>query len=333
MVTEARQSPSVVREQLKRNAPLMTELAARFRAHPPRVIATIARGSSDNAATYAQYLLETRLGVLTTSSAPSVSSVYGASPDMEGTLVLAISQSGRSPDLLAASRSAQEAGATVVAIVNDESSPLSELALAIIPVGAGTELSVAATKSFIATLTAIAQFTATWSDDSSLLAALDQLPETLAAAWELDWSDAVEPLAAAEHLFVVGRGLNFGIAQEAALKFKETCGLHAEAFSTAEVQHGPMTLVGRDFPVLAFFPDDDARTGVEESVSAFRKQGATVLAVGGRGEGALPIVDCHPLLLPIAQIQAFYRMLDEVAARRGRNPDAPPYLAKVTETL
>ena len=163
---------------------------------------------------------------------------------------------------------------------------------------------------------------------------LNDLPDWLTLAWQLDWSAAIEPLAAAEHLFVVGRGLNFGVAQEAALKFKETCGLHAEAFSAAEVQHGPMTLVGPNFPVLVFLPDDDARAGVEDCVAAFREQGAMVLTVGGSGEGALPIIDCHPLLLPIVQAQAFYRMLDEVAALRGpQTPTLLPHLAKVTETL
>jgi glucosamine--fructose-6-phosphate aminotransferase (isomerizing) len=333
MVTEAGESPSVVARQLKRNEPLIAALADRLRTDVPRAVATIARGSSDNAATYARYLLETQLGVLTASSPPSVSSVYGAQPGMQDMLVLTLSQSGRSPDLLAASRGAQDAGATLVAIVNDETSPLAELASAVIPVGAGPERSVAATKSFIGTLTAIAQLTAAWSGDGSLSAGLEQLPERLSAAWQLDWSAAIEPLSAAEHLFVVGRGLNFGIAQEAALKFKETCALHAEAFSAAEVQHGPMTLVGRNFPVLAFLPNDDARAGVEDSVEAFRKHGATVLTVGGSGDEALPIVDCHPVLLPIVQVQAFYRMLDRVAARRGHNPDAPRHLAKVTETL
>jgi glucosamine--fructose-6-phosphate aminotransferase (isomerizing) len=273
------------------------------------------------------------MGVLTASSPPSVSSVYGARSDMTGILVLALSQSGRSPDLLAASRAAQQAGGTVVALVNDESSPLADLASAVIPIRAGPERSVAATKSFVATLSAIAQLTAAWSSDECLLAALKNLPEALAAAWALDWSSAVETLVAAEHLFVVGRGPNFATAQEAALKFKETCGLHAEAFSAAEIRHGPMALIGRNFPVLVFLPEDDARAGVEEAVVAFRRQGATVLTVGGCGEAALPIVRCHPLLLPIVQAHAFYRMLDTVAARRGRDPDAPPHLAKVTETL
>ena len=333
MVIEACESPSIVAKQFKRNSPLIADLAEQLRIAPPRAVATIARGSSDNAATFARYLIETQLGVLTASSPPSVSSVYGAQPDMRDTLVLAISQSGRSPDLLAAASAARDAGANLVAIVNDETSPLGELASALIPVGAGPERSIAATKSFIATLSAIVQLIAAWSGDRSIEAALDELPAMLAAAWDLDWSEAIEPLAAAEHLFVVGRGLNFGIAQEAALKFKETCALHAEAFSAAEVQHGPMTLVGRNFPVLVFLPDDSARAGVDASVSAFRKQGATVLTVGGSGKGALPIIDCHPLLLPFVQIQAFYHMLDKVAARRGRNPDAPPHLTKVTETL
>jgi glutamine---fructose-6-phosphate transaminase (isomerizing) len=333
MLTEALQSPSVVADQLRQNRPLIASLTERLRADPPKAVVTIARGSSDNAATYARYALETQVGILTASSPPSVSSVYGTRPDMTGMLVLALSQSGRSPDLLAASRAAQEAGGTVVALVNDETSPLAGLASAVVPVRAGPERSVAATKSFVATLSAIAQLTGAWSSDESLLAGLEDLPDALAAASALDWSSAVETLVAAEHLFVVGRGPNFAIAQEAALKFKETCGLHAEAFSAAEIRHGPMTLIGPNFPVFAFLPGDDARAGVEETVCAFRRQGATVLTVGGRGDAALPILDCHPLLLPIVQAQAFYRMLDMVAARRGCDPDAPPHLAKVTETL
>ena len=333
MMKEAGEAPAIVASQLARNAQLSAELGELLRTRPPRAVATIARGSSDNAATYARYLLETKLGVLTASSAPSVSSVYGVRPDMTDVLVLALSQSGRSPDLLAASHAALDAGAMLAAIVNDESSPLAELAPAVIPIGAGAELSVAATKSFIATLAAVAQLAAQWSGDEELGNALLELPDALAAAWTLDWSVAVEALAAADNLFVVGRGLNLGIAQEAALKFKETCGIHAEAFSAAEVRHGPITLVGRNFPVLVFLPEDDARAGVEESVRLLRSLGGEVLTVGGSGEGALPLVNCHPLLLPIVAAQAFYRMLDAVAQCRGRNPDAPPHLGKVTETL
>ncbi len=333
MFAEAGEAPALVAAQLARNAAVMMTLAASLRARPPRVVATIARGSSDNAATYARYLLEMRLGVLTASAPPSVSSVYGAALGMADTLVLALSQSGRSPDLLAAAAAAARAGARVVALVNDETAPLAELAEVTIPLAAGAERSVAATKSFVAALSAIAQLVACWSEDEDLRAALDALPATLASAWALDWSAALPPLRHADHLYVVGRGPGFAIAQEAALKFKETCGLHAEAFSTAEIRHGPMALVGAGFPVLAFLPTDETRAGVEETVAVLRAQGATVLTVGGAGEDALPMIECHPLLLPIAQVQALYRLADALAALRDHDPDAPPHLAKVTETL
>uniref|UniRef100_UPI0035CB46A6 SIS domain-containing protein n=1 Tax=uncultured Sphingomonas sp. TaxID=158754 RepID=UPI0035CB46A6 len=333
MFAEAAEAPAAVAAQLVRNAPVIGTLAASLRAQPPRTVVTIARGSSDNAATYARYLCETRLGVLTASAPPSVSSVYGAALDMADTLVLALSQSGRSPDLLAAAEAAARAGGRVVALVNDETAPLAALAEVTIPLAAGPERSVAATKSFITALSAIAQLVADWSEDESLRAGLDALPATLDAAWQLDWSAATPLLAKADHLYVLGRGPGFAVAQEAALKFKETCGLHAEAFSAAEVRHGPMALVGADFPVLAFLPSDASRAGMDETVAALRAQGATVLTVGGSGGDALPIVECHPLLLPIAQTQAVYRMMDALSAARGHDPDAPPHLAKVTETL
>jgi glucosamine--fructose-6-phosphate aminotransferase (isomerizing) len=333
MFAEAAEAPAVVATQLARNARLVATLASSLRARPPRAVVTIARGSSDNAATYARYLLETRLGVLTASAPPSVNSVYGATPDMADTLVLAISQSGRSPDLLAAAEAAASTGARVVALVNEERSPLAELAALTIPLSAGTERSVAATKSFIAALSAVAQLVAYWSEDDKLKAGLDALPATLESAWALDWSAALPPLGRAEHLYVVGRGAGLAVAQEAALKLKETCGLHAEAFSAAEIRHGPMALVGAGFPVLAFVPSDESREGVEESVASLRAQGASVLTVGGAGKDGLPMVDCPPLLLPLAQTQALYRMVDALAALRGHDPDAPPHLAKVTETL
>jgi glucosamine--fructose-6-phosphate aminotransferase (isomerizing) len=333
MFAEAAEAPAVVAGQLARNAPMVAALAASLRARPPRAVVTIARGSSDNAATYARYLLETRLGILTASAPPSVNSVYGAALDMADTLVLVISQSGRSPDLLAAAAAASRGGARVVALVNDEASPLAELAELTIPLAAGPERSVAATKSFLAALSAVAQLVACWSGDEELAAGLDALPGTLESAWALDWSAALPVLTRADHLYVVGRGAGLAAAQEAALKLKETCGLHAEAFSAAEIRHGPMALVGSGFPVLVFVPSDESRSGVEEIVAALRARDATVLAVGGAGRDRLKMVECHKLLLPLAQIQALYRMVDRLAALRGYDADAPPHLAKVTETV
>jgi glucosamine--fructose-6-phosphate aminotransferase (isomerizing) len=255
---------------------------------------------------------------------------------MDDSVCLVISQSGRSPDLLAAAQAAATAGALVVALVNAEDSPLAALAHVTIPLRAGPELSVAATKTFIAGLVAVSQLAAWWSEDSALLDAVAGLPEQLERAWVLDWSEAINPLRKAEHLYVVARGLGFGIAQEAALKFKETCGLHAEAFSSAEVRHGPMALVGPSFPVLAFTQDDQTEEGVEAAAAAFARQGAQVIQVGGAGAPGvlrLPSVEGHPAVEPIGQIQSFYRLADGLARARGFDPDRPSHLAKVTETI
>ncbi|MDR3511369.1 MAG: SIS domain-containing protein [Caulobacteraceae bacterium] len=335
MFAEAAQAPAVVRAQLAGDAAVIGRLAERLRAAPPRAVITLGRGSSDHATTYARYLIETRLGIITGSAAPSVTSLYDSAPGMAGTLCLAVSQSGRSPDLLAAAQAAKAAGGLVVALVNDEASPLATLADVTVPLKAGPELSVAATKSYIGALSAIAQIVAHWTGDDDLTAALAGLPELLERAWALDWSAALPYLIDARSLYVVARGVGFAIAQEAALKFKETCGVHAEAFSAAEVLHGPMALVGPGFPVLAFVQDDETREGVEAMIGAGLRLGAEVLQVGGAaqaGARALPGLAAHPVLQPIAGIQSFYRLVNALAVARGFDPDRPPHLAKVTET-
>jgi glucosamine--fructose-6-phosphate aminotransferase (isomerizing) len=338
MFREAQEAAGCVRRQLQANAPRMSALGAKLRAMAPRAVVTLGRGSSDHAATFAQYLIETRLGVMTSSAAPSVSSLYNATPDMTGVVVLAISQSGKSPDLLGAIEGAKAAGAFVIAFVNDETSPAAALADEVAPLGAGPELSVAATKSYICSLSAIVQLVAFWTEDQALSAALSGLPAQLEAAWALDWTPALEVLVPATNLYVIGRGVGFGVALEAALKFKETCGLHAEAFSSAEVRHGPMALVGEGFPVLAFSQNDQSRAGVDELVTEFVSRGAKVMAAfeGGEApEGALllPALDAHPVIEPILSIQSFYRMVNALALARGFDPDHPPHLNKVTETV
>ncbi|KRB44447.1 SIS domain-containing protein [Phenylobacterium sp. Root700] len=334
MFREAAEAPAVVARLLTANRSAAQALGAELRANPPRAVVTCARGSSDHAATYAKYLIETGTGVITSSAALSVSSVYATEPKLEGVLYLAISQSGKSPDLLAAVEAAKQAGALVVALVNDENSPLAALADRVLPLHAGPEISVAATKSYIAALAAIAQLVAAWTEDAALTQALDELPRVLSQAWALDWSPASDRLKAAHNLYVLGRGVGFGIAQEAALKFKETCGLHAEAFSAAEVLHGPMALVQEGFPVLIFAQDDQSAAGVVALARSLATRGADImLAGGGEGFDALPTVSTNPNLEPIARIQSFYRMANALSILRGHDPDKPPHLNKVTETI
>lgn len=336
MYAEAAEAADAVARQFAANAAVIDALVARLRQDPPRFIVTCARGSSDHAATYAKYLFETTLGLVTASASPSVGSVYAVRPRLEGALFVAISQSGKSPDLLRNAEIAKAAGATVVALVNVADSPLARLADTVIPLHAGPENSVAATKSYLCSLAALLQIAARWSGDPALLAAKDALPDALRAAWQQDWSQLVSGLRLAQGLFVLGRGLGLAAAQEAALKFKETCGLHAEAFSSAEVKHGPMALVGPDFPVLAFAQDDDTGAGTAAVAAEFRGRGAPVWLArpGAAGEGVLPLPpSLHPACTPLLTVQAFYGAVNSLAIARGHDPDVPPHLNKVTETV
>jgi glucosamine--fructose-6-phosphate aminotransferase (isomerizing) len=332
---EAAEAGQIVDTQLRANADRVGELAAHLRRRGPRTVITCARGSSDHAATFAKYLIETRLGVLTASAAPSVSSLYHARAMLRDTLLLAVSQSGASPDLLAAVANAKAAGALIVALVNAESSPLAQAADYAIPLHAGPERSVAATKSYIASLAAITQLVACWANDQELLMALELLPRQLENAWRLDWSAAIRPLKSVPDLYVVGRGLGLGVAQEAALKLKETCQIHAEALSAAELRHGPMALVRPGFPVLIFAQDDETHTGVQDLAVELNGRGARVLIAGAQAPNALVLAtqSAHPAIQPMLIVQSFYRLVNALAVERGLDPDNPPHLRKVTETV
>ncbi len=336
MHIEAGSSSAVVSAQLRKNESLVDSIGEQLRAEPPQFVVTCARGSSDHAATYGKYLIETFAGIPTASFAPSVSSVYSVKQNMRGALFLALSQSGASPDLLASAKAAKQAGARVVALVNVTASPLAEMADDVIPLHAGTETSVAATKSYIATLTALVQLVAAWSRNEQLKRALQKLPGQLDEAWQLDWQDGIDALENARNFFVIGRGVGLGIAQEAALKFKETAGLHAEAYSAAEVRHGPMAIVNRGFPVLIFTQDDRTRAGVDDVVTDFTNRGAVVLVCGKDYDNAINLPSVSNVVAataPILFIQSFYKMVNALAIKRGYDPDSPPHLRKVTETI
>ena len=340
MFREAASASAAVRAQLSEDAAAIASIGAAIRALKPRVVVTCARGSSDHAATYAKYLIETRTGVLTASAAPSISSVYGVSQDLRGCLFVAISQSGRSPDLLASVAAARSAGARILALCNSPDAPLNAAADWVIGLRAGTETSVAATKSYLATLAALVRLVASWTGNATLQESLESLPILLERSWELDWSTALPVLAAPEHLYVVGRGLGLGPAQEVALKCKETCGLHAEAFSSAEVRHGPYALLGSGFPALLLAQNDATRPGIEVLADELARRGVPLLIAGARSDAAitsaaivLPTIETTAELAPILLVQSAYRLIATLALRRGFDPDRPAHLRKITETM
>lgn len=337
MFSEAGAAGEVVRRLLDTHRDTFSRISARLRTNPPHAVITCARGSSDHAATFAKYVIETSTGIATASAALSVASLYRPlSPGRLATspLCLAISQSGRSPDLIAAVEAQRAQGAFVVALVNAPGSPLEALADEVLTLEAGVETSVAATKSYLASLAALAALTAAWTGDDSLAAAVDRLPETLSRAFALDWTPALPTLLTASSAFVIGRGYGLGAAQEAALKLKETCGLHAECISSAEVKHGPMALVGKGFPILAFAGSGAPGDDVRETAALFADRGARVALVDTTGAaGGLPALAEHPVIEPILMVQSFYAFAARLSVSRGYDPDRPPFLRKVTQTV
>jgi glucosamine--fructose-6-phosphate aminotransferase (isomerizing) len=339
MLEEAKSAAQCVALQLSNDVERYAELGRHLRSTSFNNVVTVARGSSDHASNYFAYLTMARLGRLVTSLPMSLVTLYKSPLQTQGTLAVSISQSGQSPDVVEPIRYFRDGGATTVALVNDAQSPLAQAAEWAMPLHAGKEQSVAATKSFITSLTAGARLVAEWQDDgkqrSELQDGLRALPDALQRATETDWSKAIEVLAPARNIMVVGRGISFPVALESALKFKETSALQAEAFSGAEIKHGPMALIDEGYPLLIFATRGPAQAGLVALAEEMRGRGARVLLaapqdVPGR-DLDLPVAST-PDLDPIVAIQAFYVMAAHLSKARGLNPDQPRHLSKVTKT-
>jgi glucosamine--fructose-6-phosphate aminotransferase (isomerizing) len=326
--------PHAVRRQRGFSGSL-TELAAWCRQKQPQLVVTCARGSSAHAATFGKHLIERYLGIPVVVAAPNIATVYGRRLQLAGQLLLTISQSGRSDDLAEFARMGRAAGALTAAIVNDVESPLAGACDITVPMAAGPELSVAATKTFVAALAVLLRLIGAWTEDHELRAAIDRLPDRLEAAGRLDWSSAATTLSTAQSLITVGRGPTLAIAREAALKLKETCNLHAEAFSGAEFQHGPVALVSPLYPILMFMPTDAAWTSMRDLAADLQRKNAALFAAepGEPAAGRLPALDHdHPDTDAVCLIQSFYALAIHIAGQRGTNVDRPRHLQKVTRT-
>jgi glucosamine--fructose-6-phosphate aminotransferase (isomerizing) len=335
MLEEALSAPDCVAGQLAHDADRYAALGAALRGTAIQSALTVARGSSDHAAGYCAYLTMARLGRIVASLPMSLVTLQKSPLITRDKLAIAVSQSGQSPDVIEPIRYFRDGGATTVALVNDIDSPLAAAAEWAMPLRAGKETSVAATKSFIASLVAGARLVAHWQDDRELHDGLAALPDALRAAARVDWSAALDVLAPARTAMVVARGIGFPIALEAALKLKETSALQAEAFSGAEIKHGPMALIDDGYPLLMFAVRGPAQAGMLQLADEMRGRGARVLLaapddVPGR-DLTLPVAPT-PDLDPIVAIQAFYVMAAQLSAARGLDPDRPRHLSKVTRT-
>ncbi|WP_293231800.1 SIS domain-containing protein [Paludibacterium sp.] len=336
MLEEAQSAADAVAAQHMYADERLSMLGRLLVQRPPQMALTVARGSSDHAASYFAYLAMQRQGLPVVSLPMSLVTLHHAPLAVNGQLAIGLSQSGQSPDLVETMSALGRAGAVTVAMVNQNESPLGDCCEWVVPLCAGPEKSVAATKSYIASLSAVARLVAHWQGDKALLSALDSLPQRLVEAAKQDWSRAIDVLAPLDRIMVVGRGLGFPVALESALKFKETCALQAEAFSSAEIRHGPMELIDKGYTLLIYAPRSPEQAGLIALAREMRDRGANVLLAAPQDvaerELTLSTAD-DEVLDPLLAIQSFYLMAAQLSEARGMNPDQPRHLSKVTRTV
>ena len=336
MKTEALESPEVVQNQLDSNLEMIEEIAQVLNQKNPYSLVSIARGSSDHAAQYMNFLATIKLGKLTTSLSMSALTLYQADLDVSNSVGVAISQSGQSPDVIFPTHYMRERKAPTIALVNDTNSPLSKAAEYVLPLLAGQEVAIAATKSFIASLSAGASLIGHWKNDEALTRSLHHLPDDLKKAQNLNWTKAIPTLEKAKRIMVVGRGTGLSLALEASLKFKETCGIQAEAFSAAEIKHGPQALIEEGYPIFIFATRGPALVSLLDLAADMKARGANVILAAPSfvKERDLEIQSAHAEELDvITAIQSFYLMIEELSRTRGLNPDSHKHLSKVTRSI
>ena len=315
-----------------------------FHRRRPAWLAIVARGTSDHAAVYARYLVETSLGIPAGLAAPSVTTIYRAPLSWRAGALLAISQSGQSPDVVEVTAAARAGGALTIAITNQAGSPLAGAAEHVVLCHAGDEEAVPATKTYVTQLVAVAALVGAIGD-GGLGRDLPGLPGVLARTLDasLEWLASQGPedsvasaIAASGRALVVSRGFNLATALEVALKLKETAGIFAEPYSAADLLHGPLILAARDVPTVVVRPDGPIAESIDAAADAARDRGARTWTISGDGDRAgrlLPLAGgLAEALTPIPYVIPGYLIAEEVAQLRGLDPDAPVGLSKVTQT-
>jgi glucosamine--fructose-6-phosphate aminotransferase (isomerizing) len=339
--TELREQPEALARLLERQVTAAREAANLFRGRDLRYLLIASRGSSSNVARYAQYLLGRAHRVPVMFATPSLYTIYGQPPRLDGGLVIGISQSGASPDVVAVLAEAREQGRPTLALTNDVASPLALTAEAVLPLEAGEEHAVAATKTYLNSLGAVALLFAEIGNDAAARDELARMPEALAAQIELSLSDSppLEEYRDAVGLTVVARGVNYGTGFEIALKIRELTGLVTEAYSPADLMHGPIAAIQPGWPVVVVAPSGPARPSVEEIVPPLRARGARLVAISDvhavlrRAQTRLPLARGVPeWLSPLTAVVPGQVAALRLALLRGLDLDRPRGLRKVTLT-
>jgi glutamine---fructose-6-phosphate transaminase (isomerizing) len=332
MAREIAEIPAVT-ERLLKQAKLFAMIRERIEKTNPRIVIFCGRGSSGHVGVYLRYLFEGHLGLLASAAAPSMVTAYQRPPNMHDALWIVLSQSGRSPDLVSATRAARQSGALTLAIVNREDSPAAAASELVLPIDAGIENSVPATKTVVASMIAGTRLVAELACDANLKDVLERLPFRMSKALACDWSAWAERTAPAAAAFVVGRGYGLGCVREVALKVAEVLRVPAFGYSAAELRHGPRTSISPATPVLVLRQNDSAGAAVDDLIRDLNGAGESVFSAGGT-EGTLPwIGDDNPACDPVLMLIPAYRAIEAAARGQGLDPDHPPHLTKETHTL
>jgi glucosamine--fructose-6-phosphate aminotransferase (isomerizing) len=340
--TEIREQPEVLGRLLREGRERADEIAARIRERAPRFVVIAARGSSDNAARYAQYLFGAHNRLPVCLATPSLFTAYAAGPSLADALVIGVSQSGRSPDIVSVLEAGRRDGALTLAITNEPGAPLAQAAEHVLPLLAGRERAVAATKTYTASLGALAMLSAALDEGPTRWGELARVPALVGTAIETNarLDEKVARYRYAEHFVVVGRGFNYSTAFELALKMKETSYLVAEPYSPADLLHGPMAMIDRGFPALVVAPSGRVLADLASLMGTLDERHAELVAISdeplvlARARVALPLPPGVPeWLSPLVAILPGQLFAVALARTRGLDPDRPRGLNKVTETL
>ncbi|MEV7183904.1 SIS domain-containing protein [Kitasatospora sp. NPDC093102] len=347
MAAEMAEQPAVLQRILDEGAPQIREVAAQIAARGPRFVLLTARGTSDNAALYAKYLIEILLGKPAGLTSMSTTTAYGAKPDLTDVLAVTVSQSGGSPDLVASTKAAREAGAITLAVTNNPASPLAEVSEFHIDVLAGPERALPATKTYTAELLALYLLVEGLAEAWGLPrpkagggSAVKDLPGLAAGvlARKAEVKTLAERYRFAQRLVITSRGYGYPTAREAALKLMETTYIPATPFSGADLLHGPLAMVDNVSPVIAIVPDGKGGEALQPVLDRLRGRGADLVVIGRQEQVeaasagfALP-AGVPEEVQPILEILPLQLLAHEITIARGQDPDAPRALAKVTET-
>ncbi|HEX5448867.1 MAG TPA: SIS domain-containing protein [Gaiellaceae bacterium] len=333
--TELREQPAALARLLERQADTAREVGELFRRDDVDYVLIASRGSSSNAARYGQYLLGRAHRVPVAFATPSLYTLYEQPPKLKGALVIGISQSGESPDVRSVVEEAKRQGRPTIALTNTPGSPLARAADAVLPLEAGEERSVAATKTYLNSLGALALLFAASTRDNHALAELEGMPGQVAgqlerSAADIDALDSIETIAGGT---VVARGIAFGTAYEIALKVRELSGLLFEAYSSADLMHGPVAAVTPDWPVVAVAPSGPARASMQDAIDALTARGARLYVIGDDPNAALPLLPGVPeWLSPLIAVVPGQLLAKRIAELRGVDIDRPGGLSKITLT-